>query len=455
MLAYSKLEKAYFETQTSDPATFLAAGRFYYKSDSNLLKWYTGSVWKTAVDTDSTQTLSGKTHTDPVLNGTISGTGFLDEDNMASDSATKLASQQSIKAYVDAAVANATNNPNVFINGGMHYWQRGTSFASIADATYSADRMKYFKATTGAVNTIAQESTIIPTVTQAGGYIPYSLKVTVGTADASVAAGDLVYLRSTIEGLNYAEFHGQAARLQFWVYSSKTGTYCVSFRNSAADRSYVAEYTISSSNTWERKLINLTMDSSGTWLFDTGAGVHISWCLMGGSTYQTTANTWAAGNFFCTSSQTNWEDNTANTFYLTGIQFVKGSFGATALNFYTAGKNAEQELHYCQRYMEKTTNPTVTVDTVTDVGAIVGSYSGLSSGICALTHIFKATKRVAPTSSVYNPVTGVNNGIRVGASNEGASLVAAGMGSVGASAGGNFSGQTSLAKAHFISDSDF
>ena len=39
-------------------------------------------------------------YTDPVLNGTISGTAFLDEDNMASDSATKVASQQSIKAYI-------------------------------------------------------------------------------------------------------------------------------------------------------------------------------------------------------------------------------------------------------------------------------------------------------------------------------------------------------------------
>jgi len=48
------------------------------------------------------------TTTNPTLNGTISGTGFKDEDDMASDSATALASQQSIKAYVDAQVASAT-----------------------------------------------------------------------------------------------------------------------------------------------------------------------------------------------------------------------------------------------------------------------------------------------------------------------------------------------------------
>ena len=57
------------------------------------------------------QTLASKTLTSPtitsgVLNTAISGSAFLDEDNMASNSATKLASQQSIKAYVDAAATD-------------------------------------------------------------------------------------------------------------------------------------------------------------------------------------------------------------------------------------------------------------------------------------------------------------------------------------------------------------
>jgi hypothetical protein len=53
------------------------------------------------------QTLTNKTLTSPVLNGTLSGTAFLDEDNFASDSATAVASQQSIKAYVATQVATA------------------------------------------------------------------------------------------------------------------------------------------------------------------------------------------------------------------------------------------------------------------------------------------------------------------------------------------------------------
>ena len=49
----------------------------------------------------SSQTLTNKTLTSPVLNTGLSGSAFLDEDDLASNSATKVASQQSIKAYVD------------------------------------------------------------------------------------------------------------------------------------------------------------------------------------------------------------------------------------------------------------------------------------------------------------------------------------------------------------------
>ena len=50
------------------------------------------------------ETLTNKTLTSPVLDTAISGSAFLDEDDFASDSATKVASQQSIKAYVNAQV---------------------------------------------------------------------------------------------------------------------------------------------------------------------------------------------------------------------------------------------------------------------------------------------------------------------------------------------------------------
>ena len=58
----------------------------------------------------ATQTFTNKTLTSAVLNGAISGTSIKDEDNMSSDSASHLATQQSIKAYVDAEVAGITGD---------------------------------------------------------------------------------------------------------------------------------------------------------------------------------------------------------------------------------------------------------------------------------------------------------------------------------------------------------
>ena len=69
-----------------------------------------GTMRHTSVDTfdtylsATTKTLTNKTLTSAVLNGTISGTSIKDEDDMSSDSASHLATQQSIKAYVDSQI---------------------------------------------------------------------------------------------------------------------------------------------------------------------------------------------------------------------------------------------------------------------------------------------------------------------------------------------------------------
>ena len=56
----------------------------------------------------ATQTLTNKTLTSAVLNTGVSGSAILDEDDLSSNSATQLATQQSIKAYVDAVNTSFT-----------------------------------------------------------------------------------------------------------------------------------------------------------------------------------------------------------------------------------------------------------------------------------------------------------------------------------------------------------
>ena len=65
----------------------------------------TFAIDSTVATLTGSQTLTNKTLTSPVLNSTISGTSIKDEDDMSSNSADHLATQQSIKAYVDTQVA--------------------------------------------------------------------------------------------------------------------------------------------------------------------------------------------------------------------------------------------------------------------------------------------------------------------------------------------------------------
>ena len=67
----------------------------------------TFAIDSTVTTLTGSQTLTNKTLTSAVLNTGVSGTAILDEDNMATNSATQLATQQSIKAYVDSQVATA------------------------------------------------------------------------------------------------------------------------------------------------------------------------------------------------------------------------------------------------------------------------------------------------------------------------------------------------------------
>ena len=98
----------------------------------------------TTVDVSTSQTLTNKILTSPVLNTSISGTAFKDEDNMSSDSATAVASQQSIKAYVDAQVATVPTGDITEVVAGTGLSGGGTTGAVTLNAEVSASSTNTF-----------------------------------------------------------------------------------------------------------------------------------------------------------------------------------------------------------------------------------------------------------------------------------------------------------------------
>ena len=90
------------------PSSNLITGTTFHETNTDDLYIWDGDSWNIVAGDSIAQTLANKTLTAPVLNGALSGTAFLDEDNMSSDSATAVASQQSIKAYVQSLVSGTT-----------------------------------------------------------------------------------------------------------------------------------------------------------------------------------------------------------------------------------------------------------------------------------------------------------------------------------------------------------
>jgi hypothetical protein len=237
-------------------------------------------------------------------------------------------------------------NPNIFINGDLNVWQRGTSFTSIAGTSYFADRFRYLTSAGQNVWNATRE-TDVPSLAQSSHLSNYSMKMACTTKEDAVAAAEVTYIRVAIEGYDYAAIAQQAFTVSFWVKAYKAGIYCFAVFNSGADRSYVAEYTINASNTWEKKTVTITASpAAGTWDYTTGVGIYMNWTILSGATYQTTANTWATGQYIATSNQVNGADSTSNTFFLSQIKLEPGS---SATQF--MGEPAAVELERCQRYL--------------------------------------------------------------------------------------------------------
>ena len=295
---------------------------------------------------------------------------------------------------------------NRIINGDMRIDQRNAGASVTSSQGYTLDRWTVNSGGGALFN--VQQDTIVPS-----GFTN-SLKITVGTADGSLAAGDYSQLYQVIEGFNVADLgwgtaNAQAVTLSFWVRASVTGTYAGGLVNSAENRSYVFTYAVSAANTWEQKTVTIAGDTSGTWVTNNGKGVSVKWDLGSGSTYQATAGSWVASHSFATSGAIKLSATAGATFYITGVQLEAGSV-ATPFERRDYGR----ELIMCERYYQA----------LTDNMRI--SAMAFSSTVCPATWVFKTTMRAAPTTTA----TVGTSTILVGGSNLTVTSIGAGVSSV-------------------------
>ena len=245
--------------------------------------------------------------------------------------------------------AQYTGFKNRIINGAMVIDQRNAGAASANTINaFWLDRW-YVQQSGNTGKLIAQQNA--GSVTLPAGF-SYYLGITSQSA-YSVAAGERYSINQPIEGYNMADLAWGTASaatvtLSFWVRSSLTGTFGGCIQNYAGNRSYPFSYTINLANTWEQKSITIAGDTSGTWVGATNAGVaYVVFSLGTGSTFQTTANAWAAGNYQAPTGATSVVGTNGATFYITGVQLEKGST-ATSFDYRPYGT----ELALCERYYQ-------------------------------------------------------------------------------------------------------
>jgi hypothetical protein len=282
---------------------------------------------------------------------------------------------------------------NRIINGNMLISQRGaydwiTGYynysASIGaySYAYTTDRFVYVNGTSSVVTVST------PSDFPNNQEFNTSLRVAVTTADTSIGATEYAVVTQPIEGFNALGLSGRTFTLSFWVRSSKTGVHCISLTDVGVNRKYVAEYTVSTANTWEFKSITVTggLNTYGLSNIGLGAGLLVSWTLAAGSTYRGTANVWQqGGNFlFGTANQVNCLDTVGNIFAVVGIQLRIGSTSTTFTS-----RPYSTELMLCQRYYE-IGEKAIFSGNVTNGSAYYGSVT------------FSVTKRAA--EDAFNPV---------------------------------------------------
>jgi len=253
---------------------------------------------------------------------------------------------------------NNVQRPNVnplIINGDMAVAQRATSTASItSDGFHTLDRFETHISSLGTW-TQSQDSDV-----PSGQGFANSLKMDCTTADASPSAGDFCIIRTKFEGqdlqlIKKGTANAEKLTLAFWVKSSKTGTHIVELFDIDNSRTVSQAYTISSADTWEKKVVNFPADTTGAFGDDNGRSLDIQFWLGTGTTYSsgTLQTTWGGqSNGDRAVGQVNLADSDSNDFYLTGVQLEVGEYTSSTIPPFQHESYGDN-LARCQRYYIK------------------------------------------------------------------------------------------------------
>ena len=258
------------------------------------------------------------------------------------------------KARTNASASPAVGR-NMIINGAMNVAQRSASVAALGAASgyFTCDRWKLDEA-----DASAGRLTMSQTADGPNGISANCLKLDCTTVDTSIAAGEILKIAQKIEGQNLQRIgKGVAGAKQitvsFYVKASAVFTFAVELYDADNDRQISKLYATTTD--WVRHELTFAADvddGSSPFNDDSARSLDLNFWLHAGATYTSgTLNTAAFANRTNANRAagiSSFFSNTANNFFLTGVQM---EVGPVATEF-------EQEdfgvtLAKCQRYFLK------------------------------------------------------------------------------------------------------
>jgi hypothetical protein len=272
-------------------------------------------------------------------------------------------------------------NRNRIINGAMTIDQRnaGASVSLTGVTGFVVDRWNTVVRPTGGGTITGQQ------ISDAPAGFSNSTRLTVNTADTSLASLDYYFHWQKIEGFNtydlaFGTANASPVTVSFWVKSSVPGQFSTFLINATENYSCAIPYTINTANTWERKVITFSGAIAGTWVGSTnGTGLMLGFGLASGAGLLGTPGVWGAASYYGSTGDTNWMATSGNTWQITGVQLERGTV-ATPFEYRSYG----QELALCQRYYQRVS------------GFVCGSGTAGLVG-CSTSVMFKTEMRASPS----------------------------------------------------------